>query len=245
MAELTIQYGCRTATGVRPNNEDRYVADPEQHLFLVADGMGGQEFGERASGLAAEIIPKIVHDRLAAKADPGQALQEALAAANEKIVDAGRSQPTGRRMGTTAVVAMQQQDRVYVAALGDSRAYLIRGGRVEQLTVDHSVAKALELNGTLTAEQAKNSPWQHVLYKFLGCAEMTEGADVRPFTPEAGDRLLLATDGLTNHVSDEDLAEGAKQFPHPQRWADQLVETALQRGSRDNVTVVVVAFEKE
>src|SRR5262249_56544422 len=131
------------------------------------------ELGERASGWAAEIIPKVWHDRLAAHADPGTAMQDALAAANQAIVHEGRFQPSGRRMGTTAVVAMQQENQVWVAALGDSRAYLIRGDRVEQLTVDHSVAKALELNGTLTAEQAKNSPWQHVLYKFLGCAEMT------------------------------------------------------------------------
>lgn len=245
MAEFVIKYGCRTAQGVRANNEDRFVADPRQHLFLVADGMGGQEFGERASGLAAEIIPRVVQDRLAANEDPGKAMQDALAAANLAIIHAGRHQPTGRRMGTTAVVAVQQDDRVYVASLGDSRAYLIRGDRVEQLTVDHSVAKALELNGTLTAEQARNSPWQHVLHKFLGCAEMTEGAEVRPFTPQAGDRLLLASDGLTNHVTDDDLREGARKFPQPQEWADHLVEMALQRGSRDNVTVVVVAFEKE
>jgi protein phosphatase len=245
MAEFVIHFGCCTAQGVRPNNEDRFFADPQQHLFLVADGMGGQEFGERASGLAAEIIPRVVHDRLAAKEDPGKAMQDALAEANLAIIQAGRHQPAGRRMGTTAVVAVQQEDRVYVAGLGDSRAYLIRGDRVEQLTVDHSVAKALELNGTLTADQAKASPWQHVLYKFLGCAEMSEGAEVRPFSPQAGDRLLLASDGLTNHVTDDDLRAGAREFPQPQQWADHLVQMALQRGSRDNVTCVVVAFEKE
>jgi len=245
MADFVIHVGCRSAQGVRPNNEDRYFADPQQHLFLVADGMGGQEFGEQASGLAAEIIPRVVHDRLAAKEDPGKAMQDALTEANLAIIQAGRHQPAGRRMGTTAVVAVQREDQVYVAGLGDSRAYLIRGQRVEQLTVDHSVAKALELNGTLTAEQARSSPWQHVLYKFLGCAEMTEGAEVRPFSPQAGDRLLLASDGLTNHVADDDLREGVRVFPQPQQWADHLVDLALQRGSRDNVTVVVVAFEKE
>jgi protein phosphatase len=245
MAEFVIHYGCRTAQGIRSNNEDRFVADPEHHLFLVADGMGGQEFGERASGLAAEIIPRVMNARLAAKEEPDKAMRDALAEANQAIIQAGRHQPAGRRMGTTAVVAVQQADRVYVAGLGDSRAYLIRGDRVEQLTVDHSVAKALELNGTLTAEQAKNSPWQHVLYKFLGCAEMSEGAEVRPFEPQAGDRLLLASDGLTNHVTDEDLREGARKFHDMQQWADQLVETALQRGSRDNVTCVLVAFDKE
>jgi protein phosphatase len=245
MAEFVIHYGCRTAQGIRSNNEDRFVADPEHHLFLVADGMGGQEFGERASGLAAEIIPRVMSARLAAKEEPDKAMRDALAEANLAIIQAGRHQPAGRRMGTTAVVAVQQADRVYVAGLGDSRAYLIRGDRVEQLTVDHSVAKALELNGTLTAEQAKNSPWQHVLYKFLGCAEMSEGAEVRPFEPQAGDRLLLASDGLTNHVTDEDLREGVRKFHDMQQWADQLVEMSLQRGSRDNVTCVLVAFDKE
>jgi protein phosphatase len=148
-------------------------------------------------------------------------------------------------MGTTAVLAVRQADQVYVAGLGDSRAYLIRGDRVEQLTVDHSVAKALEMSGTLTAEQARHSPWQHVLYRFLGCPEMSEGADVRPFTPQAGDRLLLASDGLTNHISEEDLREGARRFPNPQAWVDYLVPLALDRGSRDNVTCVVVAFDPE
>jgi len=245
MAELVIRVGSRTDQGVRPNNEDRLVADPQHNLYLVADGMGGQEAGELASGLAADIIPKVVQDRLAQKEDPRDAVQRALAEANEAIVHAGRNQPAGRRMGTTAVVAVRQADKFYVAGLGDSRAYLVRHGRVDQLTVDHSVAMALELNGTLTPEQARNSPWQHVLYRFLGCAEMTEGAEVRPFIPEGGDRLLLATDGLTNHITAEDLKEGVDKFLDPQSWADHLVSLALSRGSRDNVTCIVVAFDKE
>src|ERR1700738_3089549 len=185
MAEFVIRVGSCSAQGVRPNNEDRFVADDRNQLYLVADGMGGQDQGERASGLAAEIIPRVIYDRLAASDDPGQAVQRALSEANQAIVQAGRNQPAGRRMGTTAVLAVKQDDQVYVAGLGDSRAYLIRGDRVELLTVDHSVAEALRANGTLTEEQAKISPWQHVLYKFLGCAEMTdEGTEVRPFTPE-------------------------------------------------------------
>ena len=245
MAAYVIRVGCHSAQGVRPNNEDSYVDDPERQLFLVADGMGGQERGEQASGMAATIIPRVIQDRLAAHDEAGEAVRRALAEANQAIVDAGRDQPLGRRMGTTAVLAVQQQDQVYVAGLGDSRAYLIRGDRVEQLTVDHSVAWALVASGTLTPEQARQSPWQHVLHKFLGCAEMTEGPEVRPFTPEAGDRLLLASDGLTNHISEADLRDGARGCPDPQTWADQLVQIALQRGSRDNVTCVVVAFDAE
>jgi serine/threonine protein phosphatase PrpC len=246
MAEFVIRVGSCSAQGVRPNNEDRFVADDRNQLYLVADGMGGQDHGERASGLAAEIIPRVIQDRLAAADDPGQAVQRALSEANQAIVQAGRHQPAGRRMGTTAVLAVKQKEQVYVASLGDSRAYLIRADRVERLTVDHSVAEALKANGTLTEEQAKISPWQHVLYKFLGCAEMTdEGTEVRPFTPEAGDRLLLATDGLTNHISDDDLSAGNKQNPDPKTWAEELVRMALERGSKDNVTCVVVAFDPE
>jgi serine/threonine protein phosphatase PrpC len=243
MAEFVLRVGSRSAQGVRPNNEDRFVVDLRQSLFLVADGMGGQERGELASGMAAEIIPQMVHDHLAASEPAEQAVRKALAEANQAIVDAGRSQPEGRRMGTTAVVALHCDKQVYVAGLGDSRAYLIRGGRVDQLTVDHSVAQALVASGALTPEEARHSPYQHVLHKFLGCANMVEGAEVRPFVPKSGDRLLLGSDGLTNHVTEADLLAGPRQHPDPQDWADFLVRTALHRGSRDNVTCVVVAFE--
>src|SRR5438876_1168023 len=226
MAQFVLRVGCHTAQGVRTNNEDRYVVDRANNVFLVADGMGGQEKGEQASGLAAEIIPRVVHDQLAAQEDAGRAVQRALTEANQAIIHAGRNQPAGRRMGTTAVLAVQQANQVYVAGLGDSRAYLIRGNRVEQLTVDHSVAQALVASGVLSPEEARHSPWQHVLHKFLGCAEIAEEADIHPFAPRAGDRLLLATDGLTNHVSEDDLREGAKQFPEPQAWAKHLVHLA-------------------
>jgi protein phosphatase len=245
MADFVIRVGSHSAQGVRPNNEDRFAVDERHRVYVVADGMGGHDSGEEASRLAAEIIPKSVGDSLDAQVQVPEALQRALEQAHKAIMDAGRNQPPGRRMGTTAVVAVHDKDQCYVAGLGDSRAYLVRAGQVQQLTVDHSVAKALELNGTLTAEQARNSPFNHVLYRFLGCVEMWNGAEVHPFAPQAGDYLILATDGLTGHVNDEDLCEGARQRPEPQHLAEELVQLALQRGSRDNVTIVVVAFEAE
>src|SRR5438445_2890314 len=158
MAQIVLRVGCHTAQGARSNNEDRFVVDRANNVFLVADGMGGQEMGEQASGLAAEIIPRVVQDQLATDDDAGKAMQKALSEANQAIVDAGRHQPAGRRMGTTAVVAVQHSDQVYVAGLGDSRAYLIRGERIEQLTVDHSVAQALVSTGGLRPEEAKHRP---------------------------------------------------------------------------------------
>jgi len=245
MPEFVIRVGACSAQGLRSNNEDRFVADPARHVFLVADGMGGQDGGEQASGLAVDIIPQVLQDSLAARQEPGAAVLKALDVANQAIIRAGKRQASNRRMGTTAVLAVEQNQRVYVASLGDSRAYLIRGERVEQLTMDHTVADALERNGTLTHRQAQQSPWKNVLYKFLGCIEMTEGAEVRPLIPQANDRLVLGSDGLTNHITHDDLREGPRRFADPQVWADYLVELALRRGSRDNVTCVVVIFSRE
>ncbi len=242
MSEFAVKVGSFSAQGLRSNNEDRFVADTEHQLFLVADGMGGQEAGELASGMAAEIIPKVLLQTLASKTDPPEAVQKALAEANLAIIKAGQAQHSGRRMGTTAVLAVRQNDQFYVAGLGDSRAYLVRDDHVEQLTLDHTVADALERNGTLTAEQARHSPWRNSLYKFLGCAEMREGAEIRPFAPKADDCLILASDGLTNYLVHDDLRRGRKEHPDPQEWAEFLVRLALQRGSRDNVTCVVVRF---
>jgi protein phosphatase len=243
MAELVVRVGRRSEQGIRPNNEDNYVVGLGDRLFLVADGMGGQERGEVASSMAVEIIPRVVHDRLAANEPAEDVMEKALAEANAAICDAGKGQPEGRRMGTTAVLALHVDGTVYVTGLGDSRAYRVRGDRVDQLTVDHSVAQALVACGALTPEEARSSPYQHVLHKFLGGMAFSDRLDVKPFTPQAGDRLLLASDGLTNHVTEEDLRQGAHDFPDPQAWADHLVQLALQRGSRDNVTCVIVAFD--
>jgi protein phosphatase len=242
MGSYEVRVGSRSVQGLRPNNEDRYLADPTCDVFVVADGMGGQEHGEKASSMAVEIIPRAVQVRLDAHIDPSQAVIQALFEANRAILEASQHQVAGRRMGTTAVLAVRRNDQFYVAGLGDSRAYLIRGDKVEQLTIDHTVAEALLRNGALTPEQARQSPYRHVLYKFLGCADMSDSAEVRPFAPQKGDRLILASDGLTNFVSAEDLRRGAAHHSDPQEWANELVTLALQRGSNDNVTCVVVAF---
>jgi len=244
MPEFVVRVGSRSMQGVRSNNEDNYVVDLRQRLFVVADGMGGQERGEVASNMAVEIIPRAVHARMAVNETPEDAMLRAMQETNEAIVSAGRSQPEGRRMGTTAVVALQHQGKVFISNLGDSRAYLIRDHDVQQLTIDHSVAQALVNTGVLTAEEARYSPYQHVLHKFLGCTDLQGAAEVHSFAPQHGDRLLLGTDGLTNHITDEDLRVGPKQYPDPQAWIDYLVKLALDRGSRDNVTGVVVVFEQ-
>ena len=245
MAEFVVHVGGCTAQGRRPNNEDRLVADPDRHVYLVADGMGGQDAGEEASGLAADRIPQAVADRLAAGEEASEAVRNAIRDAHEAILDAGKKMATARRMGTTAVLAVEQAGQVFVAGVGDSPAFLVRAGSVEQLTSDHTIAAALARKGTITAEQAKNSPYNHVLYRFLGCAEMTEGVEVHPFQPQAGDRLVLASDGLSGILSHAELVATTAAHTHAQECADALVKLSLERGSKDNVTCVVVAFDAE
>src|SRR5579871_3637195 len=137
MPEFLLRVGKRSVQGVRSNNEDNFVVDLCQRLFVVADGMGGQDRGEVASSMAVEIIPQAVHARIAVNDTPEQALKQAMCETNDAIVKAGRSQPEGRRMGTTAVVALQHDGKIFITNLGDSRAYLIRDYDVKQLTVDH------------------------------------------------------------------------------------------------------------
>ena len=242
MAELVIHVGSCSAQGKRSNNEDTFVADPDENVFLVADGMGGQDHGELASGLAKEIIPKVVRHSFAASLDGTATVRRALTEAHRAILEASKDHADARKMGTTAVLAVRQQDQMWIASVGDSPAYLVRGDEVQRLTIDHTVADALARNGTITSDQAKNSPWRNILYRFLGCQEMTDEADVYPLTPRAGDRLILASDGLSGYVNEADLREGAALLPDPQALADQLVKLALERGSSDNVTCVVVAF---
>lgn len=244
MPQLVLRVGSRSAQGVRPNNEDNFVTDMRQRLFIVADGMGGQDRGEVASNMAVEIIPRVAHLRLAAGDTPEAALLYAMFQANDAIVEAGGEQPEGRRMGTTAVVALIHSDHVFITNLGDSRAYLVRGNDVHQLTIDHSVAQALVATGALSAQEARFSPYQHVLHKFLGCTELGNATEVHPFLPKHGDRLLLATDGLTNHVSEEELRDSVSTFPNPQSWVEHLVQKALDHGSRDNVTAIGISFEE-
>ena len=233
MAELVIQVGSRSAQGKRSNNEDAFVADPGEQVFLVADGMGGQEHGEVASGLAREIIPKVIRNSLAAHLDGTSAIHRALSEAHLAILEAGKENTSCRRMGTTAVLAVRQNGQMCVAGVGDSPAYLVRGDEVEQLTLDHTVADALARNGTLTADQAKKSPYRNILYRFLGCREMTDEAEVRLFTPRAGDLLLLVSDGLSGHVDAEDLRRGATGFPSAQAWADYLVDLVVPPANLD------------
>lgn len=215
-------------------------------VFVVADGMGGQQAGEQASQMAIEIIPHQVakrmqpgveHDRAAVR----EVVRESVAKANEDILALAGLGPEYANMGTTCVVALFHQHRAYVAGIGDSRVYRLRGGVIEQLTKDHSLAKALEEAGTIRPEEVATHKFSHVLYLYLGSRDAKDGPDqIRDMEISPGDIFVLATDGLTGVVSDEQIVEVLMTEPDPQKAAYFLVNLALEQQSKDNITCAVV-----
>ena len=227
-----------------------FVASRSAALFMVADGMGGQQAGEEASRMAIEIIPKEVSRRLGAeqsdvKATQG-AIRDAVAEANQEILGSSGAVTEFSNMGTTVVLALFRHDRVYVAGIGDSRAYRLRAGRLEQLTKDHSLADALLEAGTITNEELPNHKFKNVLYLYLGSKDARGGPeDVRVLDVLPGDCFLLASDGLTGVVRDEDLTRILGECDDPQRAARALTDRALANDSKDNITSLVIHVSGE
>ncbi len=214
-------------------------------LFIVADGMGGQQAGEQASLMAVELIPRAIPRRLAAnEIEPSrvkEAIREAVAEVNQEILGSSGAVSEFNNMGTTVVLALFRSDRVYVAGIGDSRAYRLRDGRLERLTKDHSLADALVEAGTITPEELPTHKFKNVLYLYLGSKDARGGPeDVRVLDVRPGDRLLMASDGLTGVVSDPELKQVLATVDDPQVAADRLKDMALANDSKDNVTCLVV-----
>jgi len=209
-------------------------------LYVVADGMGGHAAGDVASRMAVEaILEEYVHSP--EWSDAAHGLRLAIEWANEMILRRAQEDIGLRAMGTTVVAAVVQDDRLTLANVGDSRAYLLREGRLQQLTRDHSwVAKAVE-EGVLAPEQARGHPDRNVIYRSLGAAPQVE-VETYTHTVYPGDRLLLCTDGLTDVTSDEIITEviGGVGLA---RAADKLIAGANNRGGPDNITVTLVEFE--
>jgi protein phosphatase len=242
---LDVRWGAVTTTGnVRENNEDRCLADPAGRFFLVADGMGGQCAGEKASEMAVELIPSRLEQLLDFSRDEGarvvQAIDEAVALANGEIMALSELDPDYHNMGTTIAILVRAGDRFYVAGIGDSPVYLLRHDRLQKLTQDHSLTQALLDAGTITPEEAARHRYRNVLYRYLGTKEGGAGAKAQPIDVQPGDRLILCSDGATDGLSESALAELLSQHSDPQQAAQAIVDAALNAGSRDNITCVAV-----
>jgi protein phosphatase len=240
---------CSLLGNYRENNEDAVdVKDfGDLTICLVADGMGGQAAGEKASQMATEVIPRELNGVVQAARNPEDVrrlVRTAVVRANDEIMSLGQLDRDFRNMGTTIVLALWcpsiREDCLFIAGVGDSRAYLFRGGKLEQLTVDHSLAQALVEAKTISAEEAREHRFRNVLWKYLGSREVGDGPDVKTLFVRPGDRILLCTDGLTGVVPDDRLLSALEQFHEPQPCAEGLCQLALDMNSRDNVSAVVV-----
>jgi protein phosphatase len=235
----------RHDSGSESNSEMPPLTLEPSNLFIVADGMGGQQAGEQASLMAVELIPKAIARRLnPEEKEPGrvkEAIRDAVADVNQEIIGSSGAIHEYSNMGTTVVLAQFRFDRVFVAGIGDSRAYRLREGKLEQLTKDHSLADALLDAGTITADELPTHKFKNVLYLYLGSKDARGGPeDVRELDVRLGDRLLMASDGLTGVVSDKDLARILGSVDDPQRAAVELKNLALANDSKDNITCLII-----
>ena len=247
-----MEFGARSDPGrVRQNNEDSFRLAPEIGLFVMSDGMGGLEAGEVASRLAVETV--IEHCTLAAK-DPTLAifgkqiegvteasnrLASAVRLANAAIYENARNQGGKAAMGATIVVVRCVEDRVCIAHVGDSRAYLLRGEQFDQLTEDHSFVADQVRRGMLTPEEASRSRMHNVLTRALGIDPQVE-VDVTEELLMDGDVYLICSDGLFREISNEQITGVLNETDDPQRAASRLVDLANQAGGGDNITVIVL-----
>jgi protein phosphatase len=236
--DTALRWAGATDVGqVRSNNQDRYIGRPQAGLWVVADGMGGHQGGEIASQLACEALAEGFGEHSIV------GLVDAIDAANAAVHQAGAEDPELAGMGTTVVAIALVRDNddevLAVANVGDSRAYRLADGVLEQLTEDHSLVADMVREGSLSAEEAATHPQRNILTRVLGVYDEVP-VDVITVSPHHGDRYLLCSDGLFNEVPEEAIASVLRRLVDPAEAADELVRRAVQSGGRDNVTVLLV-----
>ena len=240
-----------TDTGrVREHNEDAIAWDPEVGLFVLADGMGGYNAGEVASGIAVKTIMNLVQEAYATQelagsdqdtglSRPGVILRDAIARANKIIHQTSKTQEKCEGMGTTVVAGLFYDDRLIVAHVGDSRMYRLRGDRFEQITLDHSLLQELVDRGFYTPEEAQRVTNKNYVTRALG-VEPTVEVEIKEHAVQRGDYLVLCSDGLTDMVEDEDIHLTISTFgANLDTVAKQLVQLANDNGGRDNISVMM------
>jgi serine/threonine protein phosphatase PrpC len=230
-----IESYSRTHEGrVRTHNEDSHVARDDGGLWAVADGMGGHEGGEWASGRIVGELGRI--DLALGYEDTCEEAAQAVTNANRQILAEGKRR--GKSMGSTVVMLVIEDRRYAVLWAGDSRAYLMRGGRLERLSRDHTQVQEMVTRGLMTADQAQGHPMGHVLSRAVG---VQKGVEIERVEGEIqpGDIFLLCSDGLHGIVGEEAIAAHFAREA-PEQALDQLIELTLERGAPDNVTGIAI-----
>lgn len=229
-----------THTGlVRPNNEDAFLIDPALGLFAVADGMGGHRAGEVASQRAMEGLRRYFNE--CDYGDPGEKLVAAFEAGNRAILAAAEATPAWQGMGTTLTACLVRDQDLWVGHIGDSRAYLLRGGEIEQLTEDHTWVLELVKEGKITDEEARSHPRRNMLVRALGTSAKAV-VDLLHTVLGFGDKVLLCTDGLSNLVTPAEMVS-ILTAGDIEAGVRKLLDRALELGGPDNITIVALEAE--
>jgi PPM family protein phosphatase len=243
---MIYQFFSNTDPGLsRDNNEDSVVFDPVTHLAVLADGMGGYNAGEVASGMATAFIKSEMGRWLsqAGKNANGREVRRALEIcvdnANRSIFNAANSNPQYAGMGTTLVVGVFQESRVILGHIGDSRCYRLRGGQLTQITKDHSLLQEQMDAGLITPEQAATSLNKNLVTRALGVEEVVM-LETNEHRAEVGDVYLMCSDGLSDMISDEGIADIMQVEENMDIKAKALIDAANAGGGRDNISVLLV-----
>lgn len=235
-----LEYSAASHPGlIRDNNEDCFLSRPEQGLWLVADGMGGHEAGEVASALVRDTIERETQN------NPNIPLIDSIQQAHASILNSAEQGIGAPGMGSTVVALKSTSEKYQVAWVGDSRAYLWTptrdGGRLEQLSIDHSYVQMLVETGVIRAEDAEFHPEKNIITQCLGMQELTQvrvGLVEQQWQKDQW--ILLCSDGLTDEISDKNIAQILNESPDCLAAVDQLLHAALTNGGRDNITVQII-----
>jgi protein phosphatase len=268
-------FGLTDQGKVRPTNQDQFLiaalrkalevetsslpvprlqyGSDQSHLFMIADGMGGHAGGETASALAVDSIEAFVldtvqwfsHFRDKEQDQPLTDLQRALDHANHRVIAEAAERPELHGMGTTVTLAYHLNDMLFVAHVGDSRCYLLRSDRLHLLTHDHTLVDQMVRQGLLSPAEAEQNPWKHVITNVVGGDSSAVEVEVHRVHLQARDVMLLCSDGLNNMVSDDEIQRELQDSTDPEAACRALVALANERGSPDNVTVVIARFEHD
>ena len=257
---LIFDTSALTDTGmVRENNEDSLLVLNSEEvgvksaessgIYMVADGMGGHQAGEVASDMAIQIISETLSDSLnqgGGRLSPNLLIGQAVDKANTEIYKKARSKPQLFNMGTTVTLGLRLDNRLYIGHVGDSRAYLVRNGRIRPLTEDHSLVAQLLKEGMISAEEAKTHPDRNKIYRCLGVSTRVDIDSYRKvgskdwLSLHSGDTLVFCTDGLSGYVSDVDYLDCLLHADGAESACRELVRLANLKGGEDNISVIVV-----
>lgn len=241
-------YGMSNVGMKRSHNEDHYLMNDDLQLYVVADGMGGHLGGEFASKMAVATVEEVVqrlsgpeatvvHGVNSVNNSQGDKLRFAIQEAGRRIYDQSLYDEALKGMGTTTVASLVYENKAYVANVGDSRAYFIRNGKVQQITEDHSLVSEQVKAGILSASDAKSHRLKNIITRSVGYQEEVD-PDIRVQDLKAGDRILMCSDGLSNLVEDHEILEVASKSDLKQT-CENLITLANERGGDDNITVLV------